>query len=41
MAIEGASTIGLMIALFDTLAGDLRRAAAAIHTTTSRRGAES
>ena len=29
-AIEGASTIGLMIALFDTLAGDLRRAAAAI-----------
>lgn len=30
-AIEGASTIGLMIALFDTLAGDLRRAAAAIH----------
>jgi flagellar protein FliS len=30
-AIEGASTIGLMIALFDTLAGDLRRAVAAIH----------
>ena len=29
-AIEGASTIGLMIALFDTLAGDLRRAAAAM-----------
>ena len=29
-AIEGASSIGLMIALFDTLAGDLRRAAAAI-----------
>ena len=31
-AVEGASTIGLMIALFDTLAGDLRRAAAAIRT---------
>jgi flagellar protein FliS len=30
-AIEGASTIGLMIALFDTLAGDLRRAAVALH----------
>jgi flagellar protein FliS len=30
-AIEGASPIGLMIALFDTLAGDLRRAAAALH----------
>jgi flagellar protein FliS len=29
-AIEGASPIGLMIALFDTLAGDLRRAAAAL-----------
>jgi flagellar secretion chaperone FliS len=29
-AIEGASTIGLMIALFDTLAGDLRRAAFAL-----------
>ena len=29
-AIEGASTIGLMIALFDTLAGDLRRATAAL-----------
>jgi flagellar secretion chaperone FliS len=29
-AIEGASSIGLTIALFDTLAGDLRRAAAAI-----------
>jgi flagellar protein FliS len=29
-AIEGASAIGLIIALFDTLAGDLRRAAAAI-----------
>ncbi len=29
-AIEGASSIGLIIALFDTLAGDLRRAAAAI-----------
>lgn len=32
-AIEGASMIGLMIALFDTLAGDLRRAAAAIHNS--------
>jgi flagellar protein FliS len=29
-AIEGASSIGLIIALFDTLAGDLRRGAAAI-----------
>jgi flagellar secretion chaperone FliS len=29
-AIEGASSIGLIIALFDTFAGDLRRAAAAI-----------
>jgi len=29
-AIEGASTIGLMIALFDTLVGDLRRAVAAL-----------
>lgn len=29
-AIEGASPIGLMIALFDTLAGDLRRAAVAL-----------
>jgi flagellar secretion chaperone FliS len=29
-AIEGASTIGLMIALFDTLVGDLRRAAVAL-----------
>jgi flagellar protein FliS len=29
-AIEGASPIGLMIVLFDTLAGDLRRAAVAI-----------
>ena len=29
-AIEGASSIGLIIALFDTLAGDFRRAAAAI-----------
>jgi flagellar protein FliS len=29
-AIEGASPIGLMIALFDTLAGDLRRASAAL-----------
>jgi flagellar protein FliS len=29
-AIEGASSIGLMIALFDTLAGDLRRATAAL-----------
>lgn len=29
-AIEGASTIGLMIALFDTLAGDFRRAADAL-----------
>jgi flagellar biosynthetic protein FliS len=31
-AIEGAGTIGLMIALFDTLAGDLRRAAAAVRS---------
>jgi len=29
-AIEGASSIGLIIALFDTLAGDLRRAAGAL-----------
>ena len=29
-AIEGASMIGLMIALFDTLVGDLRRAASAL-----------
>lgn len=29
-AIQGASSIGLMIVLFDTLAGDLRRAAAAL-----------
>jgi flagellar protein FliS len=29
-AIEGASTIGLMIALFDTLVGDLRRASFAL-----------
>jgi flagellar secretion chaperone FliS len=29
-AIEGASTIGLMIALFDTMVGDLRRAAFAL-----------
>jgi flagellar secretion chaperone FliS len=29
-AIEGASPIGLMIALFDTLAGDLKRAAGAL-----------
>jgi flagellar protein FliS len=29
-AIEGASTIGLMIALFDTLVGDLRRATTAL-----------
>ena len=29
-AIEGASSIGLMIALFDTVAGDLRRAAASL-----------
>jgi flagellar protein FliS len=29
-AVEGASTIGLMIALFDTLVGDLRRAATAM-----------
>src|ERR1700751_2014626 len=29
-AIEGASSIGLIIVIFDTLAGDLRRAAAAI-----------
>ncbi len=31
LAIQGASPIGLMIALFDRLAGDLRRAAAALH----------
>jgi len=30
-SIDGASPIGLMIVLFDTLAGDLRRAAAALH----------
>lgn len=30
-AIEGASPIGLMIALFDTLVGDFRRAVAALH----------
>jgi flagellar protein FliS len=30
MAVEGASTIGLMIALFDTLVGNLRRAATAL-----------
>ena len=29
-AIAGASSIGLMIALFDTLAGDLRRASSAL-----------
>jgi flagellar protein FliS len=29
-AVEGASPIGLMIALFDTLVGNLRRAAAAL-----------
>jgi flagellar protein FliS len=29
-AIEGATTIGLMIALFDTLVGDLRRATTAL-----------
>jgi flagellar secretion chaperone FliS len=29
-AVEGASPIGLMIALFDTLVGDFRRAASAI-----------
>jgi flagellar protein FliS len=29
-AIEGASPIGLVVVLFDTLAGDLRRAAAAL-----------
>ncbi len=29
-AIQGASSIGLMIVLFDTLAGDFRRAAAAL-----------
>lgn len=29
-AIEGASPIGLMVVLFDTLAGDLRRAATAL-----------
>jgi flagellar protein FliS len=31
-AIQGASTIGLVIALYDTLSGDLRRAAAAIRS---------
>jgi flagellar protein FliS len=31
-SVAGASAIGLMIVLFDTLAGDLRRAAAAIHS---------
>jgi flagellar protein FliS len=30
-AIEGASPIGLMVVLFDTLAGDLRRAVAALN----------
>ena len=30
-AIEGASSIGLMVVLFDTLAGDLRRAVAALN----------
>ncbi len=30
-SIAGASPIGLMIALFDTLAGDFRRAAGALH----------
>jgi flagellar protein FliS len=30
MAVEGASPIGLMIALFDTLVGNLRRAASAL-----------
>ena len=30
-AIEGASPIGLIVVLFDTLAGDLRRAAAALN----------
>lgn len=30
-AIEGASSIGLMVVLFDTLAGDLRRAGAALN----------
>jgi flagellar protein FliS len=30
-AIQGASPIGLMVVLFDTLAGDLRRAAAALN----------
>jgi flagellar protein FliS len=30
-AIEGASSIGLMVVLFDTLAGDLRRAIAALN----------
>lgn len=32
-AIEGASPIGLMVVLFDKLAGDLRRAAAALNTS--------
>jgi len=31
-AIEGASPIGLVIALYDTLSGDLRRAAAALRS---------
>ncbi len=31
-AIQGASPIGLVIALYDTLSGDLRRAAAAIRS---------
>lgn len=30
-AIQGASSIGLMVVLFDTLAGDLRRAGAALN----------
>ena len=30
-AVAGASSIGLMIALFDTLAGDLRRASSALY----------
>jgi len=30
VSVEGATTIGLMIALFDTLVGDLRRSAAAL-----------
>jgi flagellar secretion chaperone FliS len=32
-AIEGATSIGLIIALFDTLAGDLRRAAGALRNS--------